>query len=185
MAAQMPRTPFNWGDDLNDMQVNQNPPGDAPSTVTDPASLDGTVSPFVVAPMTRGDALYPADYARMGETVRQFGADQSDPDGNTGLAGLGYWAGESLKFKRGSDLDAQSHGASRDYGNYAFGVYNAASGTSLPFTLDLANLYGKYRSTYGPKVEMDQTYPSIPVENVQNITKGYNDYLGGTLWHQP
>ena len=91
MAAQMPKTPFNWGDDLNDLQVNPNPPADAPFTVTDPGSLNETVSPFAPAPMTRGDALNPADYARMGEAVRQFGADQSDPDGNTGLAGLGYW----------------------------------------------------------------------------------------------
>lgn len=111
---------------------------------------------------------------------------QYDPDGNSGLVGLSYWAGQSLGFKKGSDLDAQSYGASTPYGNYVFGVYNAASGTSLPLTLDLANVYGKYRSTYNPKeTPMDKTYESIPAENVQNITRGYNDYINGTLWRRP
>jgi hypothetical protein len=182
----MPKMPFSWSDDLNGVQVNPNPPQDAPVTVTNSSSLERATPPTVVPPMTRGDALDPAEYARMGERVRQFGADQSDPDGNTGLAGLGYWLGESLKFKRGSDLDAQSHGASPDYGNYVFGVYNAAGGTSLPFTLDLANLYGKHRSKYDPQnVTMDKTYTSIPVQNVQNITRGYNDYQSGTLRRLP
>lgn len=186
----MPKTPFSWGDDLNDVQVNPNPSMDAPVTVTDPGSLSKPIGPVALAPsiheMHQGDAPDPDEYAKMGEMARRIGEDQYDPDGNSGLAGLGYWAGQSLRFKRGDVLDAQRYGATPPYANYVFGVYNAASGTDLPLTLDLANVYGKYRATYNrDKTKMDEIYGSIPAENVQNITKGYNDYLKGTLWRKP
>lgn len=122
----------------------------------------------------------PAGYARDGERALQFQADANDPDGNTGLAGLAYTAGQELQFHRGDALDAQAHGGSTADGNYDFGVYNAAAGIPLSGTLDLANTYGKYFSKYDPnKVTMDQNYTHIPADNVQNITRGYNDYQSG------
>lgn len=39
----MPKTPFSWGDDLNDVQVNTNPSMDAPATVTDLGAVTGSV----------------------------------------------------------------------------------------------------------------------------------------------
>ena len=80
----------------------------------------------------------------------------------------------------------KSYGASPAQGNYVFGVYNAARGAGLPDALDLANTYGKHFSHYDPKnIKMDKTYPSIPADNVQNITRGYNDYQNGTLRRLP
>jgi hypothetical protein len=122
----------------------------------------------------------PAGYARDGEFARQLQADPNDPNGNTGLGGLAYTAGQELQFHGGGPLDAQAHGGSRADGNYDFGVYNAAAGIPLSGTLDLANTYGKYFSTYDPtQITMDQTYTHIPADNVQNITKGYHDYQNG------
>jgi hypothetical protein len=35
----MPKKPFDWGDDLNDVQINSNPAGDIRVTVTVPGGL--------------------------------------------------------------------------------------------------------------------------------------------------
>ncbi|HEY2009517.1 MAG TPA: hypothetical protein VGH23_11040 [Rhizomicrobium sp.] len=121
----------------------------------------------------------PAGYARDGEFAAQLQADPNDPNGNTGLGGFAYTAGQEGQFHRGGAQDAQAHGGSTSDGNYDFGVYNAAAGIPLSGALDLANTYGKYFSKYPPDWKMDQTYTSIPPQNVQNITKGYNDYQGG------
>ena len=83
-------------------------------------------------------------------------------------------------------MDAQvRYGGSRAYGNYAFGDYNAVAGMSLPETLDMANTYGKHASSYPKSQDMDKVYTSIPADNVQNITKGYNDFKNGTLCRKP
>ncbi|HKY18567.1 MAG TPA: hypothetical protein VJL82_06510 [Rhizomicrobium sp.] len=106
-----------------------------------------------------------------------------------GLAcrGLLYDAANLAQFKRGHALDAQSYGESPAYGNYTFGVYNAARGASLSDALDLANTYGKYFSKYKftDDNSADQTYSSIPAKNVESITRGYSDYKNGKLRRGP
>jgi hypothetical protein len=132
----------------------------------------------------------PAYYAKLGEMAREMArqlmSNSNDVDGLSAAGGVLYDAANLARFKRGHSLDAQSYGASPAYGNYVFGVYNAARGAGLSDALDLANTYGKYFSHYDPNnAKMDRTYTSIPVENVQNITRGYNDYQGGTLRRGP
>lgn len=178
MAMQMPKKPFNWGEDLNDVQINPNPSGDAPVTVTDADALDRPPPDF-------GPGPDPAYYAKLGEMARQLISNINDADGFSAAGGLLYDAANLAQFRRGHALDAQSYGASNNYGNYVFGVYNAARGAELSDALDLANIYGKHFSKYGPDRKMDQNYGSIPVENVENITRGYNDYKNGTLRRRP
>jgi len=176
----MPKKPFAWGDDLDDVQINRNPAMDVPATVTD---ATGQVQP---AP-DLGAGPDPAYYAKLGETARQLMSNTDDAEGFSAAGGLLYDAAHLAQFKRGHTLDAQSYGASPDYGNYVFGVYNAARGAGLPNALDLANTYGKYFSKYKFTDDnpADQTYSSIPARNVQNITRGYNDYHKGTLRRVP
>jgi len=174
---QTAKNPDFWGDDLNGVQINPNPSDDAPVTVTDSSALAQPAPDLGAGPD-------PAYYARLGEVARQLITNPNDVEGFSAAGGLLYDAANLAQFKRGHALDAQSYGASPAYGNYAFGVYNAARGAGLSDTLDLANTYGKYFSHY-PGKSMDQTYTSIPPENVQNITRGYNDYKNGTLRRQP
>lgn len=86
-----------------------------------------------------------------------------------------------LQFRKGANLDAQSQGASPDYGNYAFGVYMASAGYSLADALWLANLYATWRSHYPVGKAMDSNYKSLPANNVTFITTGFHDVQHGTL----
>jgi len=176
----MPKKPLNWGDDLNDVEINSNPSMDAPATVTDTAGLSGPAPDLGAGPD-------PAYYAKLGEMTRQLISNPNDAEGFSAAGGLLYDAANLAQFKRGHSLDAQSYGASPAYGNYVFGVYNAARGAALPEALDLANTYGKYFSKYKFTDDnpADQIYGSIPARNVQNITRGYNDYKNGTLRRVP
>lgn len=176
----MPRKPFHWGDDLNDVQVNPNPSPDISVTAADASDLARPAANLGAGPE-------PEYYAKLGETARQLMTNQNDAEGFSAAGGLLYDAANLAQFKRGRALDAQSYGASPAYGNYVFGVYNAARGAGLPDTLDLANTYGKYFSRYKFTADnpADQIYSSIPAQNVQNITKGYNDYKNGTLQRVP
>jgi len=179
----MPKKPLDWGDDLAGLHVNSNPTGDAPTTVIDPGAFTHPVSPFVQNP--RGTAPDPATYAKLGELAGQLLSDPRDPTGDFQASGTMYNLGQLLAFHRGGPLDAQvRYGGSTPYANYAFGVYNAGRGAELGDVLDLANLYGKLFSNYDPK-KLDKTYKSIPAENVQNITRGYNDYKNGKLRQRP
>lgn len=189
----MPKTPFNWGDDLNDVQVNQNPSADAPVTVTDSGVVDRPVPAFhqpvtglATDGMVRGSAPDPEEYARLGELAGQMLSDPHDPTGEFQASGVMYNLGEQLAFHRGGPLDAQvRYGAKAPYANYVYGVYNAARGEELGDMLDLANLYGKLFSNYPKKTEFDKTYTSIPAGNVQNITRGYEDYKNGQWGRRP
>jgi len=190
----MPKKPFNWGDDLNDVQINRSPSMDAPVTVTDPDAVTGFVPSIAsnqasagTAPdgMVRGSAPAPEAYARLGELAGQMLTDPHDPTGDFQASGMMYNLGQQLAFHRGGPLDAQvRYGGSPPYANYVYGVYNAARGADLGDVLDLANLYGKLFSRYrmdDPDHPMDQIYQSIPAANVQNISKGYGDYKSGKL----
>jgi hypothetical protein len=176
----MPKKPFGWGDDLNDLQINRDPSMDAPATVTDPEGLAQPAPDLGAGPD-------PAYYAKLGEMAQRLITNPNDVEGFSAAGGLLYDAANLAQFKRGHALDAQSYGASPAYGNYVFGVYNAARGAGLPDTLDLANTYGKYFSKYKFTDDnpADQIYRSIPATNVQNITRGYNDYKNGTLRRVP
>lgn len=69
------------------------------------------------------------------------------------------------------------------YGNYAYGAFFAGAGFSLDETLTNASLYG-YKQRLGGAYRgrsLDPTYGGIPVENVRDITAGYNDAVNGTL----
>jgi len=168
----MPRKPFGWGDDLEDID---------PAPQTDPYAK---VPALERDRMPRGDAPDPATYAKQGEMAGQLLSDPHDPTGDFQASGMMYDLGQQLAFHRGGLLDAQvRYGGSPAYANYAYGVYNAARGADLGDVLDLANLYGKLFSKYPKDKAMDQTYKSIPADNVRNITKGFNDYRGG--WVRP
>jgi len=148
-----------------------------PTTVTEGARWGKPMATLPAGPD-------PEEYARRGEMAGRVLLSPTTPDGNTELAGPLYMAQDLLEFRKGASLDAQAYGAPPAYGNYTFGVYNAAAGISLPDALDMANTYGKFRSQYH-RPDMDPKYTSIPGENVQNITRGYNDYKNGTLRRRP
>lgn len=150
---------------------------ETPATVREGVTWDKPVAALPAGPD-------PEEYARRGEMAGRVFLSPTTPDGNTESAGPFYMAQDLLKFRKGASLDAQAYGASPAYGNYTFGVYNAAAGISLPEALDMANTYGKFRSEYH-RPDIDPKYTSIPGENVQNITSGYNDYKNGTLRRRP
>jgi RHS repeat-associated protein len=116
-----------------------------------------------------GDAMSPSYYQQLGSELAPW----------TFATEL-----EALEFGRGGGLDAQALGASADYANYVFGVYMAASGYSLNFTLSAGNAYAAGFSHYRPNIPMDPNYPSTPAANVAAITKGFNDEQNGTLCTQ-
>ncbi len=158
-----------------------------PQTVREGADWGKSVSlpgaPEVCSPS--GTAPSPQDYASRGALAGHIFWNPADPDGNSELAGPLYLAQDLAQFRRGGPLDAQvRYKGSTAYGNYGFGVYNAAAGIPLRETLDLANAYGRLRSVYHDR-HMDPKYEFIPVENVQNISKGYSDYKNGTLCRKP
>jgi hypothetical protein len=175
--ALLPKTPAFWGDDLNGVEINRDPPANAPVTVTGRQSLTRPVPPIPGRPDRQDGLLDPEVYARFGEEAGRrekiLQASSEFPE-----SGLLSSLGQMLHFRHNGLLDAGVHG-DRAYGNYTFGVYNAARGATLPEALDLANLYGRLRSHYDPP--FDPVYKSIPTDNVQNITRGYNDYKKGTL----
>jgi len=185
MGAKSAKYPPFWGDDLNRVEIDRDPVAVAPITVTDAMALAKPVVPFALDRMRQGNAPDPREYAKLGETIRRL-IENDNGDGSSAAAGMLHHALNLAKFKGGHSLDAQRYGASSDYGNYTFGVYNAASGASLPYALDLANIHGKYFSDYGGKNRtMDKVYSSIPVENVESIKRAYKDYANGSLWKRP
>ena len=157
--------------------------GDAPvsAATSDIGTLEKPITPDVLKAQSapKGPPPDPAGYARDGEMARDLWSDSHDPDGNTGIAGLAYTAGQELQFHRGGTMDAQAHGGLPADGNYDFGVYNAAAGIPLSTTLDLANTYAKNFSKYPSGTKMDPTYKFTPAVNVQNIAQGHNDYQNG------
>lgn len=87
------------------------------------------------------------------------------------------------QFYHGGPFDAQASGSSPAYANYVYGVYMAAIGASLQFSLEGANTYASEFATYnwslvGPA---STAYPSIPEVNVENITLGFDGEQKGTL----
>jgi hypothetical protein len=149
-----------------------------PATVREGATWGNPVPALPAGPE-------PEEYAKRGEMAGQILLNPADPDGNSELSGPLYLAQDLLKFRRGGSLDAQAYGALPPYGNYTFGVYNAAAGLSLLDTLGMANTYGKWRSHYGKDVPMDNVYSSIPASNVENIVRGYSDYKNRALARRP
>jgi RHS repeat-associated protein len=123
--------------------------------------------PFGTCPQNcapSGDAPSPAEYQTIAEAF-------------PGLFDL-YLAQE---FAAGEPLDAQAYGGSQAYANYVFGVYMAAAGYSLGFTLNAANAYASGNSSYPPSTPMDPYYPATPASNIANITQGFIDEQNGNL----
>ncbi len=126
-----------------------------------------------------GNALSPQQYQAVGYAARAswlYGPE------------VGVWsnAGALAMFKRGLPLDAQVlYGGSPAYANYAYGVYAAAAGLPLSVAFAGANAYASVFSSYERKPPYDENYKSTPAENIQNITKGYNDQKNGTLCSIP
>ena len=97
-------------------------------------------------------------------------------------------------FRRGRFLDAQvGHGAdgkpyggAPSYANYAYGIYMAAAGYTLPQALAGADMAAQLFSRYPVGTPMaGPQYPFNPQVNVANTTKGYNDQTKGILCHKP
>lgn len=90
--------------------------------------------------------------------------------------------GTLASFAHGLPADAQAYGGSHEYANYAYGVFMAAAGFSLAETLNSANLYGAFFSSYSAnKLNASSSTPAIPPENASNITNGFNDEANNTL----
>ena len=103
------------------------------------------------------------------------------------LFGVAQATDAFLSFARGQALDAQvRYGGSQAYANYAFGVFSSTFGLSLSDTLSAANAYGYFKATYpaGTTVQ-NASYPSIPRQNVDSITEGFNASANGTLCKKP
>ena len=96
-------------------------------------------------------------------------------------------------FKIGGYLDAQPLAQGNvyqraAYGNYAYGVWMAASGTPLTLALAGANGIAAVHGWSNPNQysgrQMDSTWGALPAANVANITAGYNAQVNGTTCHQ-
>jgi RHS repeat-associated protein len=97
-------------------------------------------------------------------------------------------------FRRGRFLDAQvgqgadgkPYGGSPSYSNYAYGVYMAAAGYTLPQALAGADMAAQLFSRYPVGTPMaGPLYPFNQQANVPNTTKGFNDQTKGTPCHKP
>jgi hypothetical protein len=132
-----------------------------------------------------GGAPGPSVYAARGNMAASV-TNSWDPYGMSSAAGGFLGISDLAQFGRGFPLDAQALGGSRSYGNYAFGVYMAAGGWTLPQALSGANDYAHYSgASYTPADgPMDATHPYILAANVANITNGYNAQLSGTVCHK-
>jgi hypothetical protein len=143
-----------------------------------------------------GNAPSPQQYAAQGQslqqlvnTLQQTAALPSTTKSFPYASISALIASSFLDFRRGSSLDAQAYNTPCGagcvaYGNYAFGVFSAASGLSLPETLDYADGYAFLRSSYPPTTDYSPNYQSLPSANVANITAGYNAQMNGSLCHK-
>ncbi len=96
-----------------------------------------------------------------------------------------------LDFRRGGSLDAQPYATGgglqkAHYVNYVYGVFFAAAGFPLNQALTAASTYGYKQQIVNGAYRgraFDPNYGGIPIENVQDITAGYNAQLNGTICH--
>jgi len=74
------------------------------------------------------------------------------------------------------------------YGNYVFGVYMQAGGLTLSQALTGANTFAATRKAANPSQyagqQMSANYPFLPIQNVTNITNGFNAQANGTTCHK-
>jgi hypothetical protein len=119
-----------------------------------------------------GNAPSPTFY-----TGQALQGNPDNPEQDTSLPNLTT----ALSFNILGSLNAQKQGASPAYANYVYGAYMSAAGWSLPDSLNFANIYAFWFSSYTNNPPMDPSYPSTPAANVTNITNGYNAQQNGTL----
>jgi hypothetical protein len=134
-----------------------------------------------------GTAKTPGQYAAAGQ---EFGQKYADPSG----AVMMFGGLENLysSFHKGGALDAQSYASGSglqraSYGNYVYGVFCSAAGFTLPGTLTAASRYGYKQKLFNGAYKgrnLDLNYGGIPVDNVHDITLGYNDQRNGTTCHK-
>lgn len=116
-----------------------------------------------------GNAQSPCSYLQAGASA----ANVLGPGG--GMLGLGA-------FRRGGSLDAQAHGASTGYANYAYGIYMAAAGYSLKFALWGADTYAWESGATNVYIANGYLmYGHNNVVNIANIEAGYAAANGGGL----
>ena len=96
-------------------------------------------------------------------------------------------------FAIGGYLDAQPFATgsvfqNADYGNYVYGAYMSANGWPLSLALAGADAHAWNQHRHNPIQyigrRMDPNYPDLPIDNVVNITKGFNAQRNGTLCHK-
>ena len=152
-----------------------------------PAPFNGTTQPRPSATNNvsknpcayMGKAMPPSAYAAQGAASNiyknpiSFAADTASKG----------WTG----FLNSQPLNSGTVQQNAAYGNYVFGVYMQAAGLTLSQALSGANAFAAYRHIENPGQyagqQMDPNYPSLPVQNVTNVTNGFNAEANGTTCH--
>jgi hypothetical protein len=105
---------------------------------------------------------------------------------------VNYALDVAMGWPKGDYLDPQPLASgnrfqNQAYGNYVFGVYMSAAGTSLNSALNDASAFalgsGAYFTYRKNGYQMDPNYPLLPAANVANITNGWNAQANGTVCH--
>lgn len=126
-----------------------------------------------------GKALPPSAYAAQGAASNLY---SSPLNFAADIASHG-WTG----FLNSQPLNSGTVQQNAAYGNYVFGVYMQTAGLTLSQALSGANAFAAYRKRSNPNQyagqQMDPNYPSLPVQNVANITNGFNAQANGTTCH--
>ena len=145
------------------------------------AANNGPIAPLVMKNpcSVQGRALPPGAYETQGQQA------------NAGTTN--FLLDVSMGWPKGDYLDPQPLASgnvfqNQAYGNYVFGVYMAAAGSSLNTALSGASALalgsGAYFTYTKNGYQMDPNYPLLPAANVGNITNGYNAYGNGTVCHK-
>ncbi|MFI4987221.1 MAG: hypothetical protein ACHQF3_07255 [Alphaproteobacteria bacterium] len=91
-----------------------------------------------------------------------------------------------FNFQQGGAWDAQRiEGRNMHefvaYATLAIGLYGAAAGIPMDVMLEIENLYARFSSRFGEKVEKDKVYTRLPETNVENTKLGYELFESGRI----
>lgn len=129
--VQTAKTPDWWGNDLNGMQTNPNPPDDVPVTVTDPVAIEKSVASVgesdASVPVAPPGANVDDNMQRAQQIQDALGGGMLPSDPAHGI--MVNW------FAPGQEMDYKQHGNQyRDFGNFNYGAVGTALGMT-PYEL--------------------------------------------------